>query len=155
MIYSMNKDSNHSITRVALNSNGGVLDLTSATISVIAKQFGNSSLTLFTKTNAEPLEIEVIDETRGLFSVKLVPADTSSLGYKSIYCLQTIIIGLTTFTDTFYIRLKGITSGLPIVAASNKGTTLERPILTVADVGFRYFDTDMSSPIWWNGTEWV
>lgn len=35
------------------------------------------------------------------------------------------------------------------------GTTAERPMLTSADVGYAYFDTTISSPIWWNGSEWV
>lgn len=35
------------------------------------------------------------------------------------------------------------------------GTTAERPTLTSADIGYVYFDTTISSPIWWNGTEWV
>lgn len=35
------------------------------------------------------------------------------------------------------------------------GTTLERPTLTINDVGYIYFDTDFDSPVWWNGTEWV
>ena len=35
------------------------------------------------------------------------------------------------------------------------GATADRPTLTVDDVGYVYFDTDMDSPIWWSGTEWV
>jgi len=35
------------------------------------------------------------------------------------------------------------------------GSTADRPTLTVDDVGYVYFDTDMDSPIWWSGTEWV
>lgn len=35
------------------------------------------------------------------------------------------------------------------------GTTAERPTLTSNDVGFEYYDTDINSPVWWNGTEWI
>jgi len=34
------------------------------------------------------------------------------------------------------------------------GTTAQRPVLTSEDIGFEYFDTDLGSPIWWNGTDW-
>jgi len=35
------------------------------------------------------------------------------------------------------------------------GPTASRPVLTTDDVGYVYFDTDMDSPIWWNGSSWV
>lgn len=35
------------------------------------------------------------------------------------------------------------------------GTTTNRPTLTANDVGYRYFDTDLNKPIWFNGTGWV
>ena len=35
------------------------------------------------------------------------------------------------------------------------GPTADRPILTTDDIGYVYFDTDMESPIWWNGSSWV
>lgn len=35
----------------------------------------------------------------------------------------------------------------------NKGPTSQRP--TNAPEGFRYFDTSINKPVWWNGTEWV
>lgn len=36
-----------------------------------------------------------------------------------------------------------------------KGTTSERPILTSVDIGYEYFDTDLNSPIWWDGSNWI
>lgn len=38
--------------------------------------------------------------------------------------------------------------GLPV-----SGTTAQRP--TNAEIGFRYFDTTLGGPVYWNGTEWV
>jgi hypothetical protein len=41
---------------------------------------------------------------------------------------------------------------------ANKGTTANRPILTVTDSGMMYFDTTLvaaGQPIWWTGTAWV
>lgn len=42
---------------------------------------------------------------------------------------------------------------IPVVGAS--GPTAKRPVLGPADAGFMYFDTDLSMPIWWDGTGWV
>jgi len=114
MIYSVEKGSSKDIQRVAINSSGGVVNLTGATISVSAKQFGDASITLFTKSYLDTTEIETIDATRGLFVVKLLAADTSTLNYKTLYCQQTIVVGGNTHTDTFYIRLKGVTTGVAI-----------------------------------------
>lgn len=43
------------------------------------------------------------------------------------------------------------------VVPAERGNTASRPssILTVDDAGFRYFDTDLGKPIFWNGTAWV
>jgi hypothetical protein len=84
MIYSVNKNSSAIITRVALNSGGGVLDLTSATITITGRQFGNSSVTLFSKVSTDIDEIEKVNSTRGNFIVKLTASDTASLNLKSI-----------------------------------------------------------------------
>jgi len=35
------------------------------------------------------------------------------------------------------------------------GTTAQRPTLPSTEVGFEYFDTDLGSPIWWDGDSWV
>lgn len=35
------------------------------------------------------------------------------------------------------------------------GSNTQRPSLFTNDVGYRYFDTTLNKPIWWNGTKWV
>jgi hypothetical protein len=114
MIYSISKGSSKTITRVALNNKGYPLNLTGATISITAKQYGNASITLFTKTSADSTEIEVIDASRGIFLVKFLSGDTSAINYKSLYCAQTITIGSNTYTDTFFMRVLGVTTGIAI-----------------------------------------
>ena len=37
----------------------------------------------------------------------------------------------------------------------NKGTTQDRPDLNEYNNIFKYFDTTLNKPIWWNGTEWI
>lgn len=36
-----------------------------------------------------------------------------------------------------------------------KGTTAERPTITVNEQGFQYYDITINKPIWWNGTNWI
>ena len=36
-----------------------------------------------------------------------------------------------------------------------KGTTANRPILSLKKAGFQYYDTDLKEYIVWNGTEWT
>jgi hypothetical protein len=156
MIYYVDKNSSKTISRVAINSGGGVVDLAGATIVVTAKQFGNSAVTLFTKSSEDSSEIEIVNNSLGLFLVKLLAADTTSLNFKSIYCNQVIVIGSTTYSDTFFIHLKGVTNGIAISIYPEKGTTAERPVFTIGThIGYQYYDTDMESPIFWSGTEWT
>lgn len=44
-------------------------------------------------------------------------------------------------------------SYIPYDGAS--GTTALRPTLAATDVGFRYFDTTLGLPVWWDGAAWV
>lgn len=37
----------------------------------------------------------------------------------------------------------------------NASTTSNRPVLTLGDAGFIYFDTDLGKPIFWTGSKWV
>lgn len=158
MIYTITKGSSKTISRVGLNNRGYPLNLTGATISITAKQFGDASTTLFTKTSEDSSEIEVIDASRGIFLLKILAADTSSIDFRNLYCLQTIVISGTTYIDVFYLRLKGNRVAiLPVTTPPRlRGTTAQRPTLTADEyIGFEYFDTDISSPVWWNGSEWV
>ena len=74
-----------------------------------------------------------------------------------VHSLSTDYIFDTDWLNSVYTGC-GVTVGAGSVYSNNKipsGPTASRPTLTVDDVGYIYFDTDMDSPIWWNGTEWV
>ena len=63
-----------------------------------------------------------------------------------------------TILNLNWISTSVITSGSDTAVTNNRipsGPTASRPTLTATDVGYIYFDTDMSSPIWWNGVNWV
>ena len=163
MVYFRNKGSNMYIQRVALNSSGGVVNLTGAVISVTFKQFANSSTTLFTKTSASATEVLAIDAARGLFLVMLASTNTSSLNYKSLYCMQTVTVGGVVYSDVFYIRLKGVAQTADSVTASpianvKTGTTAERTAygLTLGTTdACVWIDTDQNTAYFWSTDEWV
>lgn len=106
----INKSSNVGIIKNAKNSNGGVLDLTSASITASFKQHGTATTNLFTRRNTTAgggdTEIEVLSETSGIYEIKLVPANTSSLTIRSLYCLVTITIDSVDYTGTFYLKIR-------------------------------------------------
>lgn len=56
-----------------------------------------------------------------------------------------------------YLKTTGTTNqqstGWVPIQSAISGTTAQRP--TVTTVGFRYFDTTLGKPAWWNGTSWV
>jgi len=46
-------------------------------------------------------------------------------------------------------------SGNTVSINRSWGTTAQRPTLDADDIGYQYYDTDMDSPVWWNGSSWV
>lgn len=41
-----------------------------------------------------------------------------------------------------------------IVGVSLRGSTLDRPVFSVQQAGTMYYDTTLSKPVWWDGTNW-
>lgn len=106
----INKSSNVGIIRNAKNSNGGVLNLTTCSITASFKQFATATTNLFTRRNAtaggSTAEVEVLSATNGIYEIKLVPANTSGLTIRSLYCLVTITISDVDYTETFYLKIR-------------------------------------------------
>lgn len=102
---------------------------------------------------------ETLDRTE--ITVHILEADTqglSSLDY--YYDLFNDTDNETLIHGRFWILSDVQTptdNGTAPVGLIRYGTTAERPVLDDSDeyIGFEYFDTDLSSPVWWNGTEWV
>ena len=63
------------------------------------------------------------------------------------------------FTTDFLNNVESINSKFENVGGNNyfnnKGTTAQRPIMGTANVGFRFFDTTLNYPVFWNGLNWV
>lgn len=106
----INKSSNVSIIRNAKNSNGGVLDLTTCSITAAFKQHATATTNLFTRRNetagGSASEVLVLSALNGIYEIKLVPSNTSALTIRSIYCLVTITIDSVDYTETFYLKIR-------------------------------------------------
>lgn len=106
----INKSSNVGIIKSAKNSNGGVLDLTTCSITAAFKQHATATTNLFTRRNTTAgggdTEVLVLSATNGIYEIKLVPANTSSLSIRSLYCLVTITIDEVDYTETFYLKIR-------------------------------------------------
>jgi hypothetical protein len=155
----IDKSSNVVIIKNAKNSNGGVLDLTTAEITATFKQFSTASTSLFVRRNTAAgggdTELKATSPTNGIYEIKIVPANTSALTIRSLCCVILITIDETAYTETFYLKIRDNKDYGDIYSYPERGTTAQRPTLTAGDVGFQYFDTSLNSPIWWSGSEWL
>lgn len=147
-------------------------DLTARELTFIAKK--NKQLAsphIITKRNdiAGGSDSEIlatlIDATtpdRTKIQVFLVPSNTNSLTLSKVYfdlistdpddSEDTVTVG----TGVIYIT-RDVSSYYDDGSSTNHrryGTTAQRPTLTSEDIGFEYFDTDLQTPIWWNGSAW-
>lgn len=106
----INKSSNVGIIKNAKNSNGGVLDLTTCSITAAFKQYATATTNLFTRRNAtaggSASEVLVLSALNGIYEIKLIPANTSALTIRSLYCLVTITISGVDYTETFYLKIR-------------------------------------------------
>ena len=130
------------------------MDVSAATITVNFRETQASSSNIVQKTSAGG---GVTLSTSGVYITNLLYSDFTSLTNRFYYVISTIVIGGVYYADQFVVRIQGNTDEEITAASSDavSGTTAERPTLTTDDVGFEYFDTDIDSPIWWNGSEWV
>src|SRR5574338_467060 len=128
-------------------SEGIPLDLTSATYTCVLKE---------TPTSLDSVSVTIagVVLATGWYQITITAANLSSLTQRTYYCLPTISISGTDYQDGFYIKILD-NKGISITSYRHKGTTAQRPTLTAYDVGYEYFDTDLNSPYWWNGSSWV
>lgn len=51
------------------------------------------------------------------------------------------------------IDITAITSGM--VGVDSYGPTADRPVFdSMTQIGYCYYDTDITAPVWWSGVEW-
>jgi hypothetical protein len=106
--------------------------------------------------------IDSVTPNKTKFQVILGPSDTENLSLQKLYFdfdsidPDDISDRQTLFTGVLYIN-PDVNS--PYQSNQNQnyptwGTTAQRPDLTASDVGFEYYDTDLQTPVWWNGSAW-
>lgn len=106
------------------------------------------------------IDVTTPDKTK--IEVFLLPVNTNSLSLPKLYFditstdpddaedTETIATGVIYITQD-------VSSYYDDGSSTNHrrwGTTAQRPTLTSTDIGFEYFDTDIGSPVWWNGSAW-
>lgn len=143
----------------AKNSIGGIIDLTSASITFTCKNSYGDVSPVFTKRNTtaggNDSQVLVVDADLGMLLVLINETSSLLLEVGTYYYDCQVNDGSTTI----------IYSGSLIVQQSvgdgnltrrTSGTTAQRPTLTDAyeDIGFAYFDTTLKSPVWWEGDKW-
>lgn len=81
-------------------------------------------------------------------SIKIIP-QTPLTDYVSGSTYSTI-----TSEDSINIAIGKLEAGIKDLINNAYGTTQNRPSEFVT-TGYKYFDTTLNKPIWWNGTKWV
>lgn len=110
---------------------------------IVAISMGNTTLT-FSGCTVNGSKILANDVAGGVYPPLTVYFNGMTLNNGAQYGIPTgeIVSGLTSQLD-----------GKPMTLGGHQGTTAERP--TGVNVGFDYFDTDLSKPLWYNGKGWV
>ena len=151
MIY-LNKNSDTLIPMQAKNSNGGIIDITSATITASFKETPNATSNTFQKTTSSG--ITHVSPTNGVYLIAVDQANVTSLTSKTYYMESVIDNGSEEYIQTDFCKILGNT-GASVTVNRSYGTTAQRPTLTSTDIGYMYYDTDLATVIWWDGTNWI
>jgi hypothetical protein len=138
----------------AYNSNGGILDISSATIVFNLKESSIATSEIFQKLNTlaggDDTQIKTI--TENLFRVHLLNSDTVNLIEEDYY--YEIVID-DQVNQYGILRLQPAT-GISSTTFRTSGTTAQRPVLPAGQfVGYNYFDTDLLDEIHWDGSAWA
>lgn len=118
---------------------------------------------------------ELIEVNSGGTTIALVIQGSDSGGLGTVKWIRLNDAGVVQITagtgvtlapiNSINIRKAGATIKLVAVAINSwriievlynnpAGTTLNRPTLSTADIGYTYFDSNLNKPIWWNGSNW-
>ena len=137
---------------------GVEIDLSSATVIFAVKEYETDTSPVFqlknTAAGGNDNQILVVSAEDGLFLAKLTSTNTGTLSVKAYYYSIVCNDGASEITHSGSLIVQQSVNDGSVIALTY-GTTAQRPSLTTANVGYMYFDTDLDSAIWWNGTDWV
>lgn len=132
---------------------GGLVDITSSTVTCYIKETSTSSVVAIQKVSTDTAQIEKTLAKSGMGIVKILAANTASLTKRNYY--YEITDGTNKVTG--FIKFKQNT-GVNSTAIALHGTTDERTALgltlTSSDRVW-FYDDDDDSPYFWSGTEWT
>lgn len=91
----------------------------------------------------EPMCVADVTDSNGLWGVTALTNSGNTYNDKPI--------AAHTYSSSAAQTLAAV---IPSDLFPKSGTTAERPVLAASDIGFRYFDTTLDAPVFWNGSAW-
>ena len=148
MTYAIEKGGTKTLYLQVVNSSGGIIDVTSSTITFTVTDATDS--TVYQLTTADATEIKITKGTSGLIQVYNTATETVLLTER-LYSYDLVVDGTSRQSGKIVVQSSTAYS----TNYRRSGTTAQRPSLPSGGfIGFEYFDTDITSPIWWSGTAW-
>lgn len=146
MKLTIKRNQDNRLVFIAKTLTGAIIDLTSKSLTFTVNTNDTTETVLITKTPT------VVSAVNGVFETTLSVSDVALLTDNNY--IYKYVVG----TDLSYSNILLLSPFLnqSITQFLAAGTTAQRPTLSSSSyIGFRYFDTTLGVPIWWNGTTWV
>jgi hypothetical protein len=134
--------------------------------SVEVKNNGSSDHT-FVRMNGTSAQVTIKNVTLNTdTSLTLFPNDNG----KGTCLIDNVAITTTKWLEKYYYKITNLTkvslmkiqvNDVELTECRNNvflyssGISDNRPSLLLSDAGYKYYDTTLGKPIWWNGTKWV
>lgn len=152
MLY-VDKSTNFNIPFQMKNKDGGIVDITSATVTCYVKESPTAVSNVFTKVSTDSAQLEKTSATSGLGIVKVLAANTSSLTKRVYYYEITDTTNKVSGFFTIKQNYDTVSSSIAI-----HGTTAERTALGLtltSNDRIWFYDDTTQSPWFWSGTAWT
>lgn len=135
------------------NDSGGVIDITSLTVTFYLKESPTSVSVLLTKVSTDTAQIEKLNSSSGIGLVKILAVNTATYGNRNYFyeitCTGGRDQGFIKFRNNFDVTLTNI----PVHGDDDDMAALAL-VLTIND-RIHFFNDEQNTPYFWNGTEFV
>lgn len=149
----VNKNENFQIPFQLKTSSGGLVDITSSTITCYIKESPEAASIVITKVSTDTAQIQKLIAASGIGVVKILAANTASLDnrtyYYEIFTTDHKVTGFIKFRQNTGI----VTNDIPL-----HGTTAERTalgLLLTTNDRIWFYDDDDQTPYFWSGAAWT
>jgi len=149
----VNKAENFQISFQLKTLNGGLVDITSETVTFYLKESASAATILLTKVSTDPEQIQKLVAASGIGVVKILAANTTALSKRSYY--YEIFTTAHKITGAIIIRQNTgtLSRDIPLHGTTDERTALGL-LLTTSDRVWFYDDDDQTA-YFWSGTEWT